>query len=657
VTITLEGTKLVLRGQLSRLQLDAVRALPERRFDGQQGCWVIPHTRENLPGLRLVPGLDLAALPEPTDSSFRVHAKDGMLYVTTPYTPRNVEICRGIPDHHKWEGAVKAWKCKPTGRTLEYLKAQFPNASWSVAARELYERVVAAEQERVAMLRAEKERILADVAATVDDYVFGGPYPFAHQRQAFLLSRLRTAFALLMEQGTGKTKVLIDTACWLFLRGLIQQVLVVAPNSVKTNWVTDEVPLHTPAHVAYRAAYWGGGSKEHQRQIQSLLDDESAALRWFSVNIEALSTGGAAERAAEAFLRKAPTMMIVDESSRIKAPGAQRSRAVMRLSKLAPYRRIATGTPITQGPLDAFQQFQFLDPNILGFGSFTAFKRHFAQFGGYNDRVIVGYSHLDELQDRIKPHSFRVLRDECLDLPPKIYQRQEVELAPEQRKIYDQMRDELRAELAGAGQVTVTMVLTQLLRLQQITGGFIPLEVVEVAENGIPVVSATRVEPIPGPNPKLNALIDVARDVTGKIIIWARFRPEIKIIAEQLREEFGPDTVVEFHGGVNDEGRIHARTAFQDATSTVRFFVGQTETGGLGLTLTQAKTVIYFSNSFSYESRIQSEDRAHRIGQTQSVTYVDLVARDTRDDFILASVRGKRSLANAITGDRWKEWI
>lgn len=657
--LSLNGSTLIVRGQLSRGELDCVRGLAasERRFDAKLGCWLVKWTTDNQTTLSLV--FDVSQLPSPTDASYRIHAGEGMLWVQTPYSATNVELLRNVPDHRAWEPKAKAWRCRPTGRTLEYLKRVFPQAQWTSEAQALYTRTVEEEASRIAQLRFEKEQVLADVDATPDDYQFGGPHPFIHQRRAFLLSRARPYFALLMEQGTGKSKVVVDTACWLYQQGLIDRVLVVAPNSVKTNWVTDEIPIHSSPGVKYRACYWSGsgGNKEQKAHLQSVINDTSGALLWFCINVEALSTGGAGEEAATRFLRGGRALMDVDESSKIKAPGAQRTRAVLRLGKLAPYRRINTGTPITQGPIDAFSQFFFLDPSVLGFGSATAFKKHHVEYGGYNDRVIVGYKHVDELQERIKPHSFRVLREDCLDLPPKIHQKLKVELAPQQRKIYEQMLNEMRAELAGVGHVTTTMVMTQYLRLQQITGGFIPLEKIEVADNGVPVVVGTKVEPIPGPNPKIDALLELAEETGGKMIIWARFRPEIDLVARRLREVYGNDAVVEFHGGVNDEQRIRARVGFQDPTSPVRFFVGQTETGGMGLTLTQARTVVYYSNSFSYEARTQSEDRAHRIGQTGSVTYVDIVAIDTKDEAIMEVVRTKRNLANAVTGDKWKEWI
>jgi SNF2 family DNA or RNA helicase len=270
--------------------------------------------------------------------------------------------------------------------------------------------------------------------------------------------------------------------------------------------------------------------------------------------------------------------------------------------------------------------------------------------GGYGGKEVVGYANLEELQALLDPFSYRVLKVDCLDLPEKIYQRLTVGMSPEQARLYKQIKDEMLATFAGH-EIEVINVLAQMLRLAQVTGGFIPIPADE--ERGTP----SRMEPIPGPNPKLVALLETIENITGKAIIWCRFRAEIDIIQKALRQVYGNRSVVEFHGGVNTTDRGTARREFQDPSSPVRFFVGQIQTGGIGLTLTQAKTVFYFSNSFSLEDRLQSEDRAHRIGQDAHVTYIDLVARGTIDVKVLGALRAKKNLANLITGDTWTQWL
>ena len=412
-----------------------------------------------------------------------------------------------------------------------------------------------------------------------------------------------------------------------------------------------------PEWSTHEVVVWSAQARRAQRdRIAAFLTVDahpSPALRWFVVNVEGLSSARAYE-ACERFLQLHRCLMIVDESSRIKTPKARRTKNVIKLGQLAAYRRVMSGTPVTQGPLDLYTQFKFLDPGILGFSSFYAFRNRYAIMGGFNLKQVVGYANLEELVEIIEPYSYRKTKDECLDLPPKMWERLYVDLGKEQRVAYDQMKRDMVADHAGQ-KVSVTIVLTQMLRLQQIVGGFLPI----VTYNELTELEETHVEPIRGKNAKIIALMEFLEDLaeTSKVIIWARFRAEIALIAETVDDHFGPDSWVEFHGGVKTGNRRTARQRFQDPDDPVRFFVGQTETGGLGITLTATDTVAYYSNSFRLESRLQSEDRAHRIGQDKTVTYVDLVARDTLDEKLLTALRSKKNLADLITGDDWKEWI
>ena len=495
-------------------------------------------------------------------------------------------------------------------------------------------------------------------------YRHGGPAPFAHQLHAFETSRDRKAFALLCEQGTGKSKMVVDTACWLWQRGEIDGVLVICPNSVKTNWVTDEIPRHHSPDVPWVAAWWSANGRAVDRErwrVAQSIAPPAITLPWLVVNVESLSARGEAYDACERFLDSRRVLLVVDESSKIKNR-VKRTKAVIKLGQLAAYRRICSGTPVTQGPLDLFTQFRFLDSDILGFDTFTAYKNRYALFDTrFGFPKLIKYLNLDELQAKIAPHSYRVTRAECLDLPPKVYQKLEVDLAPAQRKAYNAMRDQMLVELGDGRSVSATIVLTKLLRLQQITGGFLPFvpppDVDEGMQRAGLALCAASTEPLPGPNPKVEALLDFVEQVPGKVIVWARFRAELEAITHALVKEYGADAVVEFHGGVSDEGRTYARQRFQDAALRVRFFVAQTDVGGYGLTLTAAQSVVYYSNTFSLEARLQSEDRAMRIGQTGSVTYVDLIARDTLDNRVLQALRGKQDLASLVLAEPIREWI
>ena len=662
-----KGGVLELRFAKKGRWLPRVRALPDRRFDADRGVWVVPYTRENFRAMQAA-GFPLDGLKEPSASSYQIDAKGTVLLVRVPGDRDNLAKCRKIPGNRLWDQRGGVWKAKASRQNVEYLATVFPSAYWTETALAFRDDVDAHIEERE-QARAMKERVIE--APEIKDFRFKTE-PYAHQAQVFLLSRDKKAYALHMEMGTGKTKVVIDTAAWLWLKKEINGVLVVAPISVKDVWA-EEIAMHLPDYVERRVHIYSSGMGKTERAAVEALNAPGPGLDILVVNVEGLSTV-TAPKVCEAFLEAHDAMMVVDESTRIKNPKAKRTKRTLKLSRLARYKRTMSGTPITQGPLDAFAPFHFLDPKILGFRSIYAFRNHFAVMGGYDDKEVVGYRNLEELQELIDPWSFRVTKDECLDLPPKVYERIVVNLSEEQRRLYDEMAEHMVACLSESLHVTAAIVLTKLLRLQQIVGGFVAVERTEEQEETFAQLMERiaagedfvkdDLEPhletvaIDGPNPKVDALLELAEDVEGKILIWARFRPEIEAISTALRGRFGEESVVEFHGGVSEDDRTRARRSFQDATSGVRFFVGNQQTGGLGLTLTEAQTVVYYSNSFSLEERLQSEDRAHRSGLRHSVTYVDLVAKDTLDTkLILPALRGKREIANVVTGDIAREWI
>jgi SNF2 family DNA or RNA helicase len=478
--------------------------------------------------------------------------------------------------------------------------------------------------------------------------------PFDHQREVFHRSRDEVDFALLMGMGTGKTKVGIDTAAWLWARREIMAVVVIAPNGVHRNWITREVPAHLPDWTQYRAAIWASSMRKSEREAMDRIWKEGPGLRVISMNVEAFGQGmkGKAAKFLAAVLNTFPTLLIIDESTVIKTPGVNRTKVIIRLGKRAKYRRIMTGTPITNGPMDAWSQFAFLNTDILGFDNFYSYKHHFAEWRQEtNNRTntryeaLVKYRNIDELTDRIQSHSYRITKSECLDLPDKVYERWPVELTAEQKKLYKDIRTRALYEL-GQGEVTVQNVLTKLLRMQQVLGGFIPADEFAPAE------------PIPGPNPRMDALSQIVETANpdGKIIIWARFRAELAAIQKALTDKYGKGSAVGYHGGVDRHDRETNIDRFQN-DPTCQFFVGQQHSGGYGLTLTAATTMIYYSNDFSLEARLQSEDRAHRIGQKRNVTYIDIEAEKTVDSKIIDALRSKKNLADEITKDKPGEWL
>lgn len=659
--ITQQGDVLTLQFEPRGAALAAVRALPARVYDRTSETWRVPHTKENWTAMLSQPAVfPLTGIREPRGTGYSIEVVKGLLRITTPWSAVNTELLRRLPDYRMWDAKKQGWFCKPTRRNLQHLKTSFRSDKmiWSAEALALYQTNVVDLEKQVAGYREQKAQIQQAIPEG-DDYKFGGPKPWAHQRRAFYLSRDRKAFALFMEQRTGKSKVVTDTGCWNFINGRIRQALIIAPNSVKTLWVTDELPKHMPEYIPWVAAAWSPNpNRADQERLAEVLDTTGTKFRWLVMNIEALSSEKGVKAAAK-FVKGAPTLMVIDESTRIKTPRAKRTMAAIGIGKHAAQRRILTGTPATQGPLDTYAQGLFLDPEILGFGSFYSFRNHFAIMGGWNNKEVVAWAHLDELQALWDAHSFRVTRDECFDIPAKGYQKLVVEMTPEQQRIYTAMATRMKADLGDGQRVTASIVLTQMLRLAQIAGGFVTANRDDYSVGGFTDQWSRQyeVQAIPGGNPKIDALTELVADVQGKVVVWARFRAEISAAAAALRKQYGADSTVEFHGGVSDADRVQARTAFQDPGSSVRFLVGQTEVGGLGLNLDQARTIVYLSNSFSLESRLQSEDRPMSAAQKYSVAVVDIIAKDTVDDHVVTALREKQDVARLVTGDKWQQWL
>ena len=320
---------------------------------------------------------------------------------------------------------------------------------------------------------------------------------------------------------------------------------------------------------------------------------------------------------------------------------------------LTKYRRILTGSPVTKNPLDLYSQFDFLDPYHLDFHSYYAFRNRYAEMATINARgrsiqVVKKFRNLDELSESIKPYSYRVLKEDCLDLPPKIFTKRHIQLTKEQRTIYTQMKKNALAFLNGKVTSTVT-VLTQLMRLHQITCGHFTADDDSVQEIK---------------NNRLNELMDVLSETEGKAIIWAHYQHDIEKIINTIKTKkdedqnliYGPGSVVSYYGLTPQDERQDNIRKFQNDPNC-RFIVGTPQTGGYGITLTQANTVIYYSNGYDLEKRLQSEDRAHRIGQKKSVTYVDLIAEDTVDEKIVKALRDKINIASEVMGEEIRDWI
>jgi len=475
-------------------------------------------------------------------------------------------------------------------------------------------------------------------------YKFKMP-PYEHQLTALRKGWNLDEFAYFMDMGTGKSKVLIDNFSVLYDKGHITGVLIIAPKGVYRNWSRNEIPTHMPEHVLHDICIWQPNHTQKFLQTWKTMFAQDYNLKIFLMNIEAFSTRKGVE-VAEKFLLSHSCLMAIDESTTIKSKNAKRTKSIVKLGKLAKYRRIMTGSPITKSPMDLYTQCEFLNPELLGHKSFFSFQYEYAiikrrNLGSYSFNQIVGYKNLKELNGLLDNFSFRVRKQDCLDLPDKVYTKRVVELTPEQARMYNDLK-KIALGICEEGTVTPTTILTQLLRLQQVCSGHVKLD-----DGTLKTF----------PSAKIKELESVVEEINGKAIIWANFTHDIESIEQMLQKTYGDDSVVSYYGATSVDQRDYAMSSFQNPDSPVRFFVGQPRTGGYGLTLTQASTVIYYSNSYDLEVRLQSEDRAHRIGQVNKVTYIDIIAEKTVDEKVLQALRSKIDIASVVLQENVTDWI
>ena len=488
--------------------------------------------------------------------------------------------------------------------------------------------------------------------------------PYEHQLDTFNESKDLEAFALFMEMGTGKTKVTIDTFCYLYQQNKVDSIFILAPKSVYKTWAEIELPKHVPDTIDTEIFIWDSEkskTKKYRKELEKFCVPKLRKpnkLYVFIMNIEALQKQNGRNTkkpyvmsVANYYMRmNSNNFMVVDESTTIKQSKSNRTKNVLEISQHSKYRRILTGSPITQNPGDLYSQFQFLDPQILDFPNDFMFEKRYAvkkelRFGSRTINKIVGWQRQDELYSLISPYSIRILKSDCLDLPPKVYQKRNVELTPEQKKHYNEMKEMALTSLSNEDIITVHgSVLPLISKLQQIVCGFIK----DTHKNKIYDIK----------NNRINAVMDILEEVsTGKVIIWSNFVHNIQKINRAIATKYGQESVASFYGDVSAQERQDIINNFQSPTHPLKYFVGNQQTGGMGITLTEANTVIYFSNNYKYDDRIQSEDRCHRIGQRKTVTYIDLCSEKTVDDRILWILKDKNNISKTVLKEDIQDWI
>lgn len=484
--------------------------------------------------------------------------------------------------------------------------------------------------------------------------------PFSHQQRVFEETRDLPAYGLLWEQGTGKTKPTIDTAGYLYEQGKIDAVLLVAPSGVHRNWVTDEIPTHLPDRLqsVSRCMYWRTPRSRtlwHQDEFKQLLGHKG--LAWLCIGYDGFMSE-IGKNSVWKFLSRRRCLYILDESHHVKTPKAKRTRSIVRSGHYAPYRRILTGTPADK-PFDIYSQLRFLDPDLWArrhMATFAAFKQHYGEwFTAAEAREVTGYDpgydkllrykNLEELNEILQGMSDRVLKEDVLDLPPKLYTKRYFDMHPRQQRMYSELHRELELELESGAIVDGTLAIVRLLRLQQIACGYV------VADAAEPV------EKIGPNNPRLDLLVEECEVIPHQAIIWCRFRHDVDQIVDALGA-----SAVRYDGAIDEEEAARSKEIFN--AGDAQWLVANPAKGAEGLTLNGAKTSIFYSNSFKLLERLQAEDRNHRIGQDgaqhdigHGVLYMDLCANGTVDEKILQALRDKFDIASQITGDELRAWI
>ncbi len=468
--------------------------------------------------------------------------------------------------------------------------------------------------------------------------------PYEHQRVALERSYDKINYGYFMEMGCGKSKVLIDNMAWLYENKKIDTAIVVAPKGVYRNWQVSEIPAHLRDDIEHEVYVWNPNPNKSQKEHLLSGIEERSKLRILLVNVEGFATPKV-RAFVEKFVRGSTFLLAVDESTTIKNPKAKRTKALVALGKAASFRRILTGSPVTKSPMDLYAQCGFMDKELLGFESYYSFQGRYAitrtqRMGGHSFQQVVGYRNLDELSDKLEGFSYRVTKEDALDLPDKVYTVRHVSLTDEQIKHYMTLKNAAIALLDDGGLVSAPAAMTQLLRLQQVLCGHIMTDDKELVEFK---------------SRRIDAVLETIEEMSGKVIIWSRFRYDIRNIEAALKKAYGSDSTVSYFGDTSDEDRQKAIQSFQFGDA--RFFVANPQTAGYGLTLTAATNVIYYANDFNLETRVQSEDRCHRIGQKNTVTYVDLVSKGTVDEHIVKSLRAKIDLSAKTLGEEARQWL
>lgn len=449
--------------------------------------------------------------------------------------------------------------------------------------------------------------------------------PFDFQRENFERFKDKPAWAIFSVQGSGKTKVAFDIICHRYLKGTVTGVIVLSsPKGVHAQWINEQMPKHLWEGVEAQAMIWEGKKPPHW------FGKTSNKLQIISGNIDMLK--GKGHTLLEQFARqhRERLFIIVDESDSIKNINSVRSKKLRKLAEVTRQRAIMTGTPIAKDLTDEFAQFYFLDPNIIGHKYLTSFRSQYCIMGGFENRSVVGHKNLDQFKKLTSPHIFRATKED-LNLPPKVYDEVVFDLTAEQKRLIKEIRESFYASLESGETSSVSSGAVALLRIQQISNGF-----VSVDEGPIQFID----------NPRLDALKQLRKDIAGPVVIWCRFKTDVEL----LKQEFGASAAT-YYGETSPADRAAAKEAF--IRGDVSELIATPGAAGKGVDGLQrvCSDAIYYSNSFNAIDRWQSEDRTDRIGGNGTASYFDLIGRGSADRGIIANLKRKRDISSLALDD------
>lgn len=512
---------------------------------------------------------------------------------------------------------------------IEYFLNIFPDAVWENETQQIKEEYFKRKELEVNTVEDKKESFKLENC----DFMFKTK-PFDHQLKAFMISRDLEEYGLLFEQRCGKSKVVLDTGSYLFQNKKIDTLIIVAPNGVHRDWVNEAIPQHMVSETD--CFIWNGkwGKKEQEKFDNTLTSNK---LKVFTFNIDCF-VGEKQQDLLKKILQKTKCLLTIDESHKIKNPSAKRTKFLLSIAKMAYYRRILSGTPIANGPQDIFSQFVFLNSQILGLTSFFAFKMRYCVMGGYEGKQIIGSKNLEELQKKIDQYSFRVLKSECFDLPEKIYQKIRFDLTGEQRKVYNDVKEEGIAFISNSDlkdPLIFNEAITRITKLQQIISGFIfdtdNKKMIKLVEDD--------------KNPKLQELKELLEKIEGKTIIWTKFIFDANLLCNFLKKE-----CVRYDGQIDPEQRQLNKKKFKE-DKNIKYIIINSQVGAEGITLPEAENAIFFTNGYSFLNRDQAEARNHDVNSKKAVTYFDMCCNNSIDSKIIRVLKDKKKFSEIMLKD------